>query len=200
MAELIRQAELARRIGVSRAAVSAAAKAGRITPVSDGLFDSAIAISEWRDNTRQNSEKTPGDRVATRAPGGQPKYASSRARKELALAQMAELRLAQKSGDLFPLDDVETTLLFFGGEMRAAMENFPDRVTPLISTLSSPEEMYEILKDECRNVLLEIGQAAERKLDALKRGDHSGSGSEAIRTRPVRFTRKVGQGETQTGA
>jgi len=177
MAEQIRQAELARRIGVSRAAVSAAVKAGRITPGPDGLFDSATAISEWRDNTRQNTDKAPGESKSTKTRGGQPKYASSRARKELALAQMAEMRLAQMGGYLAPFDDLETALRFFGGGLRAEMERFPDRVTPLLTPLSSFDEIHTILAEECRGVLLNIGRTAKREIEALQSNTKQGAGT-----------------------
>lgn len=90
----ITQAELARRLNVSRPSVSKAVKSGRITPDEDGLFDPVQAELDWLANTRQ---KAKGITDKGKDASG---YAAARARKENALARMAELRLEQAMGNL----------------------------------------------------------------------------------------------------
>lgn len=102
----ITQAELARRLKVSRPSVSKAVKAGRVTPDDDGLFDPIEAELQWVSNTRTNAH---GKRKP--AAGG---YAEARGRKESALARMAELRLAQAEGNLIERSSVDFALADLG--------------------------------------------------------------------------------------
>jgi len=165
MSERITQAELARRLGVSRAAVSAAVKVGRIHPGEDGLLDSVTAIHEWRESTRRT------DDAHNRKRGGQPKYASARARKENALADLAELKRAQLLGNLVEREDMEAAMKFIGGAMRAAIDAMPDQTAPLIAPISDIDAVCAILEDAGRAVLDRVGDAIarqRRELDRMK--------------------------------
>jgi hypothetical protein len=91
--ERITQAELARRLKVTRGAVTKAAKSGRITAGPDGLFDPEEAERQWRANTRQNM-KSVSPAAKSKATG----YAEARAKKERHAANILEMREAELAG------------------------------------------------------------------------------------------------------
>jgi hypothetical protein len=151
----ITQAELARRLKVSRPSVSKAVKSGRITPDEDGLFDPIEAELQWVSNTRPSVR---GKRKAT--PGA---YSDARARKETALARMAELRLAQTEGNLLERSAVDYALDDLGAILRGLMDSFPDRVAPLVFQRQTLDEVHALLSDAGNDVLLELSAALERR-------------------------------------
>ncbi len=91
----ITQAELSRRLQVSRSAVTKAVKSGRITAGEDGRFDPEEAERQWRANTRPNMKAAPFSPAAKSKATG---YAESRAKKERHLANIVEMREAEISG------------------------------------------------------------------------------------------------------
>lgn len=158
----ITQAELARRLKVSRPSVSKAVKSGRITPDEDGLFDPIVAELEWVSNSRPNAR---GKRKA--AAGG---YAEARGRKESALARMAELRLAQVEGNLIERSAVDFALDDLGATLRGLLENLPDRLAPLVFQRPTLAEVHSIISDAGHDVLLELSASMERRAKELSAG------------------------------
>lgn len=155
----ITQAELARRLKVSRPSVSKAVKAGRVTPDDDGLFDPIEAELQWVSNTRTNAH---GKRKP--AAGG---YAEARGRKESALARMAELRLAQAEGNLIERSSVDFALADLGATLRGLLENLPDRLTPQVFQRQTLAEVHSIISEAGHDVLLELSAAMERRVKEL---------------------------------
>lgn len=91
----VTQAELSRRLNVSRSAVSKAIKTGRITAGTDGRFDPEEAERQWRANTRDHL------RAASESPAAKSKavgYAEARAKRERHLANISEMREAEMRG------------------------------------------------------------------------------------------------------
>lgn len=91
MTERINAAELARKLEVTRGAVSKAVKSGRIAPGEDGLFDAEEAARQWTANTRPAMKATASPAAKAKATG----YAEARARKEKAAASITEMQEAQ---------------------------------------------------------------------------------------------------------
>ena len=150
----ITQAELARRLKVSRPSVSKAVKAKRIIPDEDGLFDPAEAELQWLANTRPSASR------GKPSAGG---YASARARKETALARMAELRLEQSTGNLIERTAVDFALDDLGATLRGLMDNLPDRLAPLIHASQSMAEVHSIITDAADEVLRDLSDSMARK-------------------------------------
>lgn len=151
----ITQAELARRLKVSRATVSKAVKGGRIAPDEDGLFDPIEAELQWVSNTRQ----TAGGKRKTSSGS----YADARGRKESALARMAELRLAQAEGNLIERSAVDYALDDLGATLRGLLENLADRLAPLVFQRQTLTEVHSIISEAGHDVLLELSAAMERR-------------------------------------
>lgn len=148
----VTQAELARHLNVSRAAVNKAVKAGRITSGEDGLFDPEQAGEDWKNNTRSAAvaAKRSADRPK-RQPGGQPKYASARARKEHHLANMAAIKEQEMLGRLVSRDVARYVLEDAGTCLRVAFEELSMRLAPQLYGLGI-NEMAIIIDEEVRRV------------------------------------------------
>lgn len=149
----INQAELARRLKVSRPSVSKAVKAGRVTPDADGLFDPAEAEIQWLANTRPSASR------GKPSSGG---YAAARARKETALARMAELRLEQSLGNLIERSAVDFSLDHLGATLRGLLDNLPDRLAPLIHANQSMDEVHALIAEHADDILRDLSDAMTR--------------------------------------
>lgn len=158
----ITQAELARRLKVSRPSVSKAVKSGRITSDDDGLFDPVEAELQWISNTRQNASTQ-----RKSAAGG---YAAARGRKESALARMAELRLAQAEGNLIERSAVDFALDDLGAIIRGLLENLPDRLSPQVFQRQTLMEVHSIISEAGHDILLDLSAAMERRAKELDAG------------------------------
>lgn len=157
----ITQAELARRLNVSRGAVSKAVSGGRITPDDDGLFDPLEAEMQWMANTRPSLKRQSATSKIAKA--GQHAYAQARARKETALASMAELRLAQANGDLIPREAVEFALNDHVATLRGLLENMPDRLGPIILPMKDLDSISAAIAEATDEILMELWSAMERR-------------------------------------
>ena len=161
--ELISLREYARRRGVSLAAVQKSIKSGRISTV-EGKIDPAVADIQWEQNTNPHqSRRRMQGRVARPAalssphlgpqpmPGGD--LADVRARRESALAELAELDLAQRRGELVPTADVERALSSKIIGMRDALDSLADRLAPLLAAEADQAKVYATLREEVRRAL-----------------------------------------------
>ena len=158
----VTQAELARRLKISRASICKAVKAGRITPDDEGLFDPVEAELQWLANSRPKA--TAGAGRGKSAGSG---YAQARARKEDALARMAELRLAQALGEVVPMEAAEFAMHDLGATVRGHLENLPDRLAPLIAHPSNLAEARRILVEAMDEVLTNMSKALARRAKEL---------------------------------
>ena len=158
-AELITQAEYARRRGVDPTSVRDAVRAGRITLI-DGKVDPAVADVQWERNTRRRAravDEAPRQREP--APRGEGAYATppvddvidynlERARRERYEADQAELRLAQMRGELVRADEVKAAQQRKVAALREAFLQFPARVVPMLVADPTPAAMDAILTRE----------------------------------------------------
>lgn len=155
--ERMTQAELARHLNVSPAAVSKAVKTSRITPGEDGRFDPLEAEQQWLENTRPSIK--PGinrpDKAAQGGRAGQSQYAQARARKETALAAIAELRRKQVEGRLCEVGDVETGSTELGTILRTSLEGLPHKIAGELA-FKGPEEIALALSEAIDGVLTEM--------------------------------------------
>lgn len=158
----ITQAELARRLKVSRPSVSKAVKAGRITPDDDGLFDPVEAELQWLANTRPKAQG-----ITTKSEGANTGYAQARARKETALARMAELRLEQASRNLVAREAVEFVLTDHAAMLRGLLDNLPDRLAPLLIPLRETEAIRRLLEESFYQLQHDLADNLERRMSDM---------------------------------
>jgi len=175
----VTQAEFARIMGVARSTVSRTwKKAGRLVMAGD-LVDVDASRQRLRETSggrddvsarhaanrgaeipvaQPDEENAPAAKSAPPADTGkQPRGVESRAdaqaRKESAAADLMEIELAQKRGDLIPKEDVDAALKAFGAAVRAALDVFPDQTAPLVAPVIDMDEVHALLSESCRNVL-----------------------------------------------
>jgi hypothetical protein len=131
-------------------------KAGRITPDEDGLFDPAEAELQWLGNTRPKAGS-----ASTKGGGGS--YAAARARKENALARMAELRLEQATGALCLREDFDFVLEDFGAMLQTLLANLPARLAPGLVGQRDHANIEHLLEDAFRQVMADLAEHAKKR-------------------------------------
>ncbi len=170
MPELIGLREYARRRGVTLGAVQKAIKSGRIRPI-EGKIDPEVADIQWARNTDVAQQRGQAAVVsmasataivprAARAEssddGAGPQLLESRARREQALAELAELELAEKRGELVAVADVTKALVPKLLGVRDALDTLADRLAPLLAAEVDPAKVYALLKAEHRQILAQL--------------------------------------------
>lgn len=167
--ELIGLRAYARRRGVSLGAVQKAIKSGRITTIN-GKIDPEVADIQWGRNTdpalakpvASSSAPPPGPAEAAGDGAEQPAdFLVAKARREQALAEIAELELAEKRGELVRAADVERQLVSRIIGAREALDSMADRLSTLIASESDPAVVYRMLRAEVRQAMDSLAGAAE---------------------------------------
>lgn len=172
----------AKRRGVSANAVSKAIKDGRLRAsvvVVDGapkIADVELADREWDANTRPRIDQpapprarrpAPTDESADDAdeavelPVGIPPYKVSRARREAAaarreeaLADIAQMEAAEKSEDLVPFEEARTYIIDKFTVVKTRLLGVPSRVAQRLPQVAS--EVEPVVDELIREVLEEI--------------------------------------------
>lgn len=154
-ADFLTQAEYARRRGVSQEAVRKAARDGRIELVG-GRVDPVEADREWARTTdlRKPRNSVNGrPKARTRKKAATQSLAEHHARRESARADMQELELAEKRGQLISRLDVEREAEASARRARQRLELIPDRLSGMISP-----EAYRELKKEIRTACADLAR------------------------------------------
>lgn len=162
---LISQAEYAKHRGVSEAAVSKAIKAGRISLI-DGKIDAVAADAQWARNSRV--------RASAGRPPAQPKgdvldgldekpgaddYWNSRSRREAAEAELAEIALAEKNGEVIQVKAVEAVWAQSLAAVREHLLQLRARLAPLLAAESDQFKVDQLLEAEHHAALMLLSNA-----------------------------------------
>ncbi len=75
-----------------------------------------------------------------------PKFQEAQARKEAALAALKELELAQKKGQLFPMDEGVRLATMWGLEVRGHLDAMDDRLPKRLAAETDWRKIKAILK------------------------------------------------------
>jgi hypothetical protein len=94
----------------------------------------------------------------------------AQARKESALADMAEMEVAQKRGELIPKADVDAALRSFAASVRARLDVLPDQLAPLVSPVTDMDEIHALLAEHCRSILSAVADDMGRAATAAGQG------------------------------
>ena len=157
--------EYARRRGVTEGAVRKAVKTGRITPEPDGSIDVEKADKEWVENTLDPKIKTDTPHMEESIPadsssGGKPSYTKIKTAHELYKAQMTQLALQEKKGQLIHKDMVKTQVYKLGRQVRDSWLNWPARISALMAAELGVDEhtLHTTLERYVREHLHDIGE------------------------------------------
>lgn len=171
----------ARRRGLSPEAVSKAVADGRLRESvtraggAPKIADPDLADREWAANTRPRidhppapvaDEPSPPTPRPRRQPTAHvvveddparprvPDYNESRARREAALADMAEIEVAERRGDLVPVDEARAEVLERYTLVRTRLLGVPSRVAQRLPHLAA--EVVPVLDELLREALEEL--------------------------------------------
>ena len=158
----ISKREFARREGCSPPLVRRAIKQGKLAELPDGTMDPALVGTPWRAGNRDGNREKRGSRADPDE--GQVSFFDAQRRKEVALARLRELELAQKDGQLLNADDVRAEVGRIARQERDALSNWPARVAPLIAAELGVEQvrLTVILEKHVRDFLAERSEAVLR--------------------------------------
>lgn len=96
--------------------------------------------------------------------------ADAQARKESALADLAEMDVKQKRGELIPKADVDLALRSFAASVRARLDVLPDQLAPLVSPVTDLDEIHALLAEHCRGILAAVADDMSRAAMAAGQG------------------------------
>jgi hypothetical protein len=154
---LVSKSEYARRRGCTEAAVRRAVKDGRISLI-DGKIDPVAADAQWASNSRVRA----GSKPTTDAPAADPDteggYWQSRARREAAEAEMAELKLAEQRGSLVRAADVRSVFSTRLAGLRNSLLQIPARLSPVMAAESDQARCFEALQSELHAALAQASE------------------------------------------
>jgi hypothetical protein len=155
-------------MGMSRQAGYAALKRCEI-PVEGGLVDRDIATMLYRRRTRARANERRGGEGQTPPAAGESSaitaddgdnYWVSRARREQAEAELAELKLAEQRGLLVRAADVRAALAKNIASLREGFLQLPSRLVPLLVVESDPAKLDGLLRQEIHAVLAQLTEGA----------------------------------------
>lgn len=180
--ETISQREFARKIGCSEAMIRKAIRTGKIkkgvTTDEKGnpRIIEAVATAEWKQNynaqfgvRNENITATIGDDSVASVVGEAKGTASDLNRAKLAKAvvdaKIAQLDLAERTGELVRKDAVYKALFAFGQQIRDAFQAIPSRITgDIIAAGSNRVEAQNILSKEIADVLEKLSNMKDIKI------------------------------------
>lgn len=176
MPNLTTIAEWAKTVGISRQSGYEAVKRCEI-PVTDGQVDVDYATHLYTKNTRQRANGNRPDPLAngaqsagTGGAGGEepkakiPGYDSSRARREAAEAETAEIKLAEMAGKFLLRNDVDSCVFEVARAMRDGLMNCARRIAADVASLGTADECEAVIDREHRILLESLAHTFDEKL------------------------------------
>lgn len=181
MGTLITQAAYARQRGVTKQAVFAAVKAGRIRLI-DGKIDPEIADIQWARNTSHEhrhralggADHGPGAAGIAQPTGissgsadvrtpsrdseaaGDGSFLEAKTRSEQARAELFELELAQKRGELVVADEIRRATFEKARIARDALLALAPRLAPQVAAEPDVAKCHDLIMAEVRMICQEL--------------------------------------------
>ena len=155
--DLVNQSDLATILGVSQPAVAKRVRLGRLTYADPGkkLFDPIAARAQWAAHRDRY-------RAPRRTPAAAADPLTARERRDLAEAQLVELELREKTGELVRRRDVESATMQINRALRERLLNLGDRISPAVPGDDDLRRLVNcLINDEVRLALREVCAAIE---------------------------------------
>jgi predicted transcriptional regulator len=164
----ISQAEAARLLEVSEAAVTKAIKQGRLDFVmgEDGRrkIDRDTLAVQWTANSQRKinvGPKQTHERRVTRSTMDVPDYNESRARTEHLKAELLELQRREKEGQLIDAEKLRKDSFALGNQMKELLMGIADRLAHMCAAEDDPAKVHQYITEEHRNALRAFCDAAD---------------------------------------
>lgn len=151
---------IARALGVSLSALQTARDSGRVTITDPPNIDALRA--QWVASTNAQGPAPLAARGAP-APVEAESLASSKARKEAALADLRELELARERGELVPVKDVRRAWVDHITAARSRLLALPTRLRGEVPEMGT--KGFEVATQVVRDVLTELANEGEQSED-----------------------------------
>lgn len=162
----VTKSEYAKLRGCAPSAVTRAIKEGRITTIQvDGreLIEVAVADIQWQSNTRPRADSSSAGTPLPSAPmvvanevGLQTSYEEARRRRELAEANLAEMKQAEMQGTLIRTDAVRRAWAAKITGARDALLQIPSRLAPVLAAETDLVHVTRLLEDALRQALADL--------------------------------------------
>ncbi len=161
----VTKSEYAKLRGCAPSAVTRAIKEGRITTVAiDGrdLIEVAVADIQWQTNTRARADSTSAAAaplagvIVANEVGRTPSYEDARRRRELAEANIAEMKQAEMEGVLIRADAVRSAWAAKITGARDALLQIPSRLAPVLAAELDLVNVTGLLEDALRQALADM--------------------------------------------
>ena len=177
---LMTQAEYSRHRECSREAVRKAVDSGRIKTFGpDKLIDAELADAQWARNTRarvRGNDVEPiapamasagrvggddfRDMIRANEVGGSTSYEEARRRRETAEANIAEIKQAEREGQVIRADAVRAAWAAKITGARDALLQIPSRIAPVLAAETDLVRVTALLEDELRRALSDLSAEA----------------------------------------
>lgn len=166
-AHRVRQAELARLLGVSRQAIGELVKRGVFERSTDGLIDVDMARHALTNRVRPSAKTAAALDVAA-APAKQAaaaavenetattSYHVAKTLREVAEARLAQLKLAELKGELVRAADVKSAWAKRAAGLREALLQMPARLAAVLAAETDQARCHDAMQAELHSVLAQI--------------------------------------------
>lgn len=175
----------ARRLGVRPSYVTKLRANDRLVMTDDNKVDVELSLARIeatadpnRDDVRarhareRGQKKEPGEGTTVPAPNPETaqiseSYTRARSVKERYLALQAKLDYDRAIGLVVDTASVQAAGVELGTALRAAMENLPDQLAPLVAAQADEDRCRQILQDHLEAILKEIAAKIARLAEQL---------------------------------
>ena len=89
-----------------------------------------------------------------------PSLAQSKAIREAYLARLAKLEYEEKTGKLVNAEDVKARAFKMAREARDAMLTLPDRLAPILASLTDVQEIHRVMREDIERTCADIAKKA----------------------------------------
>lgn len=171
----VKQAELARLLGVSRQSINELVTRGVIPSDKDGLIDVEMARAALLNRMRPSSPTATAAASAAPPPktapatsqdaaneGGATSYHVAKTLREAAEARMAQLKLAEMQGNMISRELASKAAYEIGRQVRDALQVSRRRLSPYLAASTSVTECEEILRKEHQELLANLVTAMSK--------------------------------------
>ena len=166
----LKQAALARTLGVSRQAIGELIKRQIIPIAPDGLVDVEMARMAIASRVRPSGKTAAASGAATTTPAQTTpaapptadavmSYHVAKTLREAAEAKIAQLKLAEIQGRLVRADDVRASLARRAAAFREGLLQIPSRLSAQLAAETDQAKVHTMLDNELRAVMAQLVQA-----------------------------------------
>jgi len=172
--ERLTRAEFRDRIGITLGALSIAVSEGRIVVSPDGLIEWPGEFDRYIRNTAVAPERFDallaehGGVISNPNVGHASDYNAQRARKTRTQADLHELELARKRGELIPVAEASRIFGDVTASLRERLSGLPNRLAMRLANERSADKVRDTLEREIRDILDSVADpliAAKREVD-----------------------------------